>query len=342
MAAPEGANQIARYVIDDLIKFSGETFVDGYMSFFKSHQIAKSCGFINQMREEDNRVKNLVGIMETEANDMDHSVNYDNDNDINDLGYELEVYLDEEEQEDENIHSNGNVFKRGITRLSKFRKEYGKPDRIKLSVTFDALNRISGSHRALFLSFLEDQVREHIETKDKIKEGTLKVDHGTDAMTFVLGKEKGGYARGVGSGVTYKRHNEEVGTSLRLHGWENDASIQKSNGLATLENEMETMTIKCKLWHLKKSTIIALGTVYKTGGKRMLHKKGLPKDCYKVSVDKSLVDVAYIPNAGNNSFKTVKDTVGGFFAWPKDQVVLDLKVTPPSTIQMIGENKIAP
>ncbi|GKE78395.1 hypothetical protein Tco_1544515, partial [Tanacetum coccineum] len=44
------------------------------------------------------------------------------------------------------------------------------------------------------------------ETEDKIKEGTLQVDQGTDAMTLVLGKEKGGYARGVGSGVTYKRY----------------------------------------------------------------------------------------------------------------------------------------
>jgi hypothetical protein len=44
------------------------------------------------------------------------------------------------------------------------------------------------------------------ETDNKIKEGTLKVDQGTDAMTIVLGKEKGGYARGVGGGVTYKRY----------------------------------------------------------------------------------------------------------------------------------------
>ncbi|GKE15090.1 hypothetical protein Tco_1422667, partial [Tanacetum coccineum] len=44
------------------------------------------------------------------------------------------------------------------------------------------------------------------ETEDKIKEGTLQVDQGTGAMTLVLGKEKGGYARGVGSGVTYKRY----------------------------------------------------------------------------------------------------------------------------------------
>ena len=44
------------------------------------------------------------------------------------------------------------------------------------------------------------------ETQDKIKEGTLKVDQGTDAITVVLGKEQGVYARGVGSGVTYKRY----------------------------------------------------------------------------------------------------------------------------------------
>ncbi|GJW79888.1 transposase, Ptta/En/Spm, transposase, Tnp1/En/Spm-like protein [Tanacetum coccineum] len=243
------------------------------------------------------------------------------------------------------------------------------------------------------------------ETEDKIKEGTLKVDHGTDAMTFVLGKEKGGYARGVGSGVTYKRYfdlpqsrqasderilllqsqldnerrerqekelliqnlsnkmsqTEGMVTTLKnqlatqggqfqsmstqltppnvspvdinpinssayeeggttVVGCENDASIQKSNGLATLEKEMET----------------------RTDGKQMLHNKGLPKDCYKVSIDTSLVDAACIPDVGNNGFKTVKDAVGGFFAWPKDQVVFDPKATPPSTIQMNVENKTAP
>ncbi|GKA00039.1 hypothetical protein Tco_0672589 [Tanacetum coccineum] len=74
-----------------------------------------------------------------------------------------------------------------------------------------------------------------------------------------------------------------------------------------------------------------------TNGKQMLHNKELPKDCYKASVDKSLVDAACIPDVGNNGFKIVKDAVGGFFAWP-----LDPKATPPSTIQMIGENKTAP
>ncbi|GJX11000.1 hypothetical protein Tco_0200859 [Tanacetum coccineum] len=156
-------------------------------------------------------------------------------------------------------------------------------DAVKLKVTFDALNRVLGLHRALFSSFLGDLVREHIGLKilcwkkvkkesrdklwdeitryfdvdsiarrliekkeieadeepprgvmwlkgrlnkdgefldeeirslgeklkdadDKIKEGTLNLDDGTDAMTVVFGKEKGGYARGVGSGVTYKKY----------------------------------------------------------------------------------------------------------------------------------------
>ncbi|GJV24237.1 hypothetical protein Tco_1376932 [Tanacetum coccineum] len=404
-------------------------------------------------------------IMETQAiNDQDPLVNNDNVNENDDLEYQSEEYFDEVQEDDENNHSNGNVVNRGITRLYKFRREYGKPDGIKLSVTFDALNRISGKHRALFSSFLGDMVREHIglkilswkkvdseardklwdeitryfnvdltvrklvmnrlgqllrnfrrklrqtyilpnqntlsklnevpakysailqaeewvnfvkytateeykvksaaakmacskfyrkkeiepdeepargtlwlkgrvnkdgeypddeirsvgdklkEIEDKIKEGTLKVDQGTDAMTVVLGKENGGYARGVGSGVTYKRYfdlsrsrqasderilllqsqldNErrerqekelliqnlsnnmsqtegmvtKLKNQLATHGGqshvtvdinpinttlmrraehllldiENDASIQKSNGLATLEKEMET------------------------------------------------------------------------------------------------------
>ncbi|GJV84727.1 putative transposase, Ptta/En/Spm, plant, partial [Tanacetum coccineum] len=314
--------------------------------------------------------------METEAIDNQANlVNYDNENEneIDDLGYQSEEYIEVAYEDDENNHSNG-YAKRGITRLCKFRREYRKPDEVKLSVTFDALNRISKKHRPLFSSFLGDMVREHIglqilswknvgpearnklwdeitryfdvdltvrklvmnrlgqllrnfrrklrqtyilpnqdtpsklnevpakysailkaedwvnfvnytateeykvksakakmarskcvfphtmgrggyahvkekmiekkeieqdeeptrgtlwlkgrvnkdgeyqddeirsvgdklkETEDKIKEGTLQVDQGTDAMTLVLGKEKGGYARGVGSGVTYKRY----------------------------------------------------------------------------------------------------------------------------------------
>ncbi|GJX21536.1 hypothetical protein Tco_0225981 [Tanacetum coccineum] len=102
--------------------------------------------------------------METEAIDNQANlVNYDNENEyeIEDLGYESEEYTEDAHEDDENNHSNG-YAKRGITRLCKFRREYGKPGGVKLSVTFDALNRISEKQRALFLSFLGDMVREHI------------------------------------------------------------------------------------------------------------------------------------------------------------------------------------
>ena len=54
----------------------------------------------------------------------------------------------------------------------------------------------------------------------------------------------------------------------------------------------------------------------------MIHNKPLPNDCYKVSIDKSLVDAACIPDIGNIGLKTVREGVGCFFAWPKDQVIL--------------------
>ncbi|GKE17563.1 retrovirus-related pol polyprotein from transposon TNT 1-94, partial [Tanacetum coccineum] len=313
-------------------------------------------------------------LVEIQTDDHDLLVNYNNENDDM-LGYESEKYSDDEdadgtnhaEDADGTNHSDLKLVKRGITRLYKFRREYGKPGGIKIKVTFDALNRVSGLHRALFLSFLGDLVREHIGLKilswkkvdkesrdklwdeitryfdvdltvrnlvmhrlgkllrnfrmklrekyilpnlntpsklnelpakysaivkaeewvefvnytttdaykeksargkmarsknvyhhktgrggyvfvkekmienkeieadeepprsiiwlkgrvnkdgeftddeirsadDKIKEGTLTLDDGTDVMTIVFGKEKGGYARGVGSGVTYKRY----------------------------------------------------------------------------------------------------------------------------------------
>ncbi|GJV82403.1 hypothetical protein Tco_1522301 [Tanacetum coccineum] len=70
-------------------------------------------------------------------------------------------------------------------------------------------------------------------------------------------------------------------------------------------------------------------------GKIMLHNKALPKDCYKVSIDKSLVDATFIPDVGSNGCTTVLDAVGGFVSWPKNQVVLDPKATPPCPLQMI-------
>ncbi|GKC99513.1 nucleotide-binding alpha-beta plait domain-containing protein, partial [Tanacetum coccineum] len=311
--------------------------------------------------------------------------------------------------------------------------------------------------------FTDDEIRsvgdKLKEADDKIKEGTLNLDDGTDAMTVVFGKEKGGYARGVGSGVTYKRYfhlprsrqatderiellqtqldnerrerqqkdvlvkklsNEMTetkgmlsqlmnqlaaqGVQLNLSSQlqvasdvshflltpmgayevdetqssvvvrDKDAIIKKKcNGLVTSKKEpvktvgpkkmpksrrngsqdsqsqgnmsptQELPTAsKCKLWHLKKSNIVALGTVYKSAGKQMLHNQALPNDCYKVSIDSSLVDATCIRDVGNNRLKIVKDGVGGFFAWPKNQVVLDEEVKPPTTIQKISDYNSAP
>ncbi|GJY77581.1 hypothetical protein Tco_0483382 [Tanacetum coccineum] len=87
---------------------------------------------------EVNFARNEVGsIMDTQAiDDQAHLANYDSDNEIenDDLGYHSEEYFDDAQ------------------------RDY-------LSVTFDALNRISGKHRALFSSFLGDIVREHIGLK---------------------------------------------------------------------------------------------------------------------------------------------------------------------------------
>nr|GEX32644.1 hypothetical protein [Tanacetum cinerariifolium] len=398
-------------------------------------------------------------LVEIQADDHDLLVNSDNENDDM-LGYEFEKYSDDEvadgtnhaEDADGTNHLDLKLLKRGITRLYKFHRENGKHGGIKIKVTFDALNRVSGLHRALFLSFFGDLVREHIglkilsckkvdkesrdklwdeitryfnvdltvrkliknkevkadeepsrgiiwlkgrvnkdgeftddeirlvgdklkEADDKIKEGTLNLDDGTDAMTVVFGKEKEGYARGVGSGVTYKRYfhlprsrqatderimllQTQLDNERREHQQKDvlvkklstemtekdvtqmgacevddtqssvvvrdkDARIQKkSNGLEPVKtvkpkktpksrrngsqdfqsqgNVSPTQELpiasKCKLWHLKKSNIVASYTIYKSDGKQMLHNQALPNDCYKVSIDSSLVDAACIPD----------------------------------------------
>ncbi|GJX85129.1 hypothetical protein Tco_0335903 [Tanacetum coccineum] len=402
-------------------------------------------------------------LVEIQADDHDLLVNSDNENDDR-LGYESEKYSDDEDADGTNHaeerwisnHSDLKLVKRGITRLYKFRREYGKPGGIKIKVTFDALNRVSGLHRALFLSFLGDLVREHIglkilsgevdkesrdklwdeitvklslaaltptaaltilpaveksargkmahsknvyhykmgrggyvfvkekmiknkeieadkepprgiiwlkgrvnkdeeftndeirlvgdklkEDDDKIKEGTLNLDDGTDAMTVVFGKEREVMQEEwevelhtrVASDMTPMGTYEVAGTQSSVVVRDKDARIQKkSNRLVTSKKEpvktvgpkkmpksrrngsqdsqsqgnvsptQELPTAsKCKLWHLKKSNIVALGTVYKFDGKQMLHNQALLNDCYKVSIDSSLVDTACIPDCMTRS-----------------------------------------
>ncbi|GJQ91101.1 hypothetical protein Tco_0002240 [Tanacetum coccineum] len=159
------------------------------------------------------------------------------------------------------------------------------------------------------------------ETEDKIKEGTLQVDQGTDAMTLVLGKEKEGYARGVECTDPIDSSTNDLVSLVEIHLI--NSSADEEGGTTILGCDQNDASIQNEiLWHLKKTTIIAEGTVYKSDGKIMLHNKALPKDCYKVSIDKSRVDAAFIPDVGSNGCTTA---------------------TPPSTIQIITvENKVAP
>ncbi|GJS31176.1 hypothetical protein Tco_0491796 [Tanacetum coccineum] len=164
-------------VVDDLIELSAQKDVgevwDTIMCLRDEQRKAEAKladlqYWLTVAEEEIVEKQKQLNIMDTQAiDDQAHLANYDSDNEIenDDLGYHSEEYFDDAHEDYENNHSNGNVVKRGITRLYKFRMEYGKPGGVKLSVTFDALNRISGKHRALFLSFLGDMVREHIGLK---------------------------------------------------------------------------------------------------------------------------------------------------------------------------------
>ncbi|GJS34634.1 putative transposase, Ptta/En/Spm, plant [Tanacetum coccineum] len=175
--------------------------------------------------------------------------------------------------------------------------------------------------------FIDDEIRsvgdKLKESDDKIKEGTLNLDDGTDAMTVVFGKKKRGYARGVESGVTYKRNLLKLSDLRKCLSHEETGLKIPNRKEMCLQHRTELTAIYVQTWHLKKSNIYCLGTDISSAWKQMLHNQALPNDCYKVSIDSSLVDAACILDVGNNGLKTVKDGVGGFFAWPKNQVVLD-------------------
>nr|GEX54905.1 hypothetical protein [Tanacetum cinerariifolium] len=176
---PKEGSSIARRskepILKELFEWYGYDTVEDYLPvakklvpkvIFKSPIPNKGCGLGLANVETWDNINHLV---EIQANDHDLLVNSDNENDDM-LGYKSEKYSDDEdadgtnhaEDTDGTNHSDMKLVKRGITRLYKFRTKYGKPGRIKIKVTFDALNRVSGLHRALFLSFLGDLVLEHI------------------------------------------------------------------------------------------------------------------------------------------------------------------------------------
>ncbi|GJY67687.1 putative ribonuclease H-like domain-containing protein [Tanacetum coccineum] len=114
--------------------------------------------------------------------------------------------------------------------------------------------------------------------------------------------------------------DEEGGTTV-VGCDQNDASIRK---------EMQ-----------KRKTVKSVGSKRTT---RSIRKDSSSQDSLsKENVSVTTMDAAFIPDVGSNGCTTVLDAVGGFVAWPKNQVVFYPKATPPSTIQMITvENKTAP
>nr|GEV17701.1 hypothetical protein [Tanacetum cinerariifolium]GEV18160.1 hypothetical protein [Tanacetum cinerariifolium] len=146
------------------------------------------------------KIKNHL--VEIQANDHDLLVNSDNENDDM-LGYESKKYSHDKDADGTNHakdadgtnHLDLKLVKRGITNLYKFCMEYGKPGGIKIKVTFDALNRVSGLHKALFLNFLGDLVRKHIgfkilswkkvdkESRDKLWDEITKVGNASSWYT---------------------------------------------------------------------------------------------------------------------------------------------------------------
>ncbi|GKA61352.1 hypothetical protein Tco_0760759 [Tanacetum coccineum] len=112
------------------------------------------------------------------------------------------------------------------------------------------------------------------------------------------------------------------GVQLNLSSQLQVASDVTPMGAYEVDETQSSVVVRDKDARIKKKSN-GLVTSEKSDGKQMLHNQALPNDCYKVSIYSSLVDAACIPDVGNNGLKIVKDGVGSFFAWPKNQVVLD-------------------
>nr|GEY42861.1 hypothetical protein [Tanacetum cinerariifolium] len=201
---PSIARRFKEPILKELLEWYRYDIVDGYLPvpkklipkvIFKSSIPIKGCvlGLANvetwdkivkkfRMRTAERCADKSKGkrknhLVEIQADDHDLLVNSDNENDDM-LVYESKKYSDDEDTDgtnhakdvDATNHSDLKLVKRGITRLYKFRKEYGKPGGIKIK-TSRGIMWLKGRVNK-YGEFTYDEIRS---VGDKLKEADDKI-----------------------------------------------------------------------------------------------------------------------------------------------------------------------
>ncbi|GJR45437.1 hypothetical protein Tco_1313540 [Tanacetum coccineum] len=296
-----------------------------------------------------------LNIMDTQAiDDQAHLANYDSDNEIenDDLGYHSEEYFDDAHEDYENNHSNGNVVKRGITRLYKFRMEYGKPDGVKLSVTFNVFVRVSEENtKHCFRGFfrrhrLKKREIEHVWKNPTVvplwlkgrvtRDGEYQDDELVQwELNLYCVMQKDNEDQDQRRNLAVNRSADEEGETTILGCDQNDASIRKE---MQKRETIKSVGAKRRLDQFEGSLQVMIHNQRKCVGNNVQNVA-----LKEIQLMIAEVDAAFIPDVGSNGCTTVLDAVGGFVAWPKISRCFLSQTTPPSNIQMITvENKTAP
>ncbi|CAI9300035.1 unnamed protein product [Lactuca saligna] len=143
-------------------------------------------------------------------------------------GENKDIHYNSQSDSEEEIHKivpSQSDRKSGMTRLPKLKTEYvnssGKKTCQNVSQWTIKVRKMSkydhrmgrGGYTTLRRKLIEENViskdeipPRSMEHEKQIKEGQVNVERGTDAMTLVFGKEKGGFLKGVGTGVTYNKY----------------------------------------------------------------------------------------------------------------------------------------
>ncbi|CAI9270468.1 unnamed protein product [Lactuca saligna] len=212
--------------------------------------------------------------MEVDKEQHEDIPNYNIEDELDDGNQEYD--LETEDGENKDIHYNcqsdsekeihktiptRSNKKRGVTRFPKLKTEYVNYG-AKKHVRFDEFGKFTRKNIALFVSYLGDLICEKMEHEKQIKEGQVNVELGTDVMTLVFGKEKSGFLKGVGTGVTYNKYfnvrrskgssNDEIkDLKVAMHNGklELDKKDVELKALSTKVNEQD-QTLKLVLAHL--------------------------------------------------------------------------------------------